>query len=64
MITRSDREATHLPFYAARIASVPAGSDTLFEDFVDHGFMEGWPVPRGGWRERVEAFGARHGQYG
>jgi hypothetical protein len=40
-------EAAHLAFDAARIAPVSAGDDAFLEDFVEHGFMEGLPSPRG-----------------
>ncbi len=42
-----DREAAHLALDAARVAPVPTGDDAFLQDFVEHGFMEGFPLPRG-----------------
>ena len=55
------REAAHLAFDAALVAAVSARRQALLEDFGERRLMQRRPVPRGEWRRRAAAYGARLG---
>jgi hypothetical protein len=53
----SEGELAHLSFDAAYVASGAAFGKAFLKDFVEHGVMEGVPVPRGEWRRNAGVFG-------
>ncbi len=55
------RKAAHLEFDSAFVAAVGARRHALLEDFGGRRVMQRRPVPRGEWRRRSAACGARLG---
>src|ERR1700748_2946593 len=58
----ADREVTHLALDPAGVATVPAGDDTLVEEFGEHRLMKCLSPPRGEGRQRQQVYGARRGR--
>jgi hypothetical protein len=46
-LARAQVVVAHFPFHAARVDSVSAGTDSLLENLIEDGLMQGFLVPRG-----------------
>jgi hypothetical protein len=46
-LARAKRVLAHFALDAARIQALATGTDALLENLLEHGFMEGFSVPRG-----------------